>query len=333
MVNECRNVFPAFLQRRHVDREHVEAVEQVFAERTGFHLARQVTVGRGDDAHVHLGRAARTHSVHFAFLQGTEQFHLCVQRQLADLIEEQRAAIGLDKLAGGFGNSAGKRALLMAKQDRLHEVFRNGAAVDRHERLARPGAGALNAARDHFLTHTAFAQDQHRNIRGRPALCHADDAAHRRGGGNHVLELHAAFGLAREAFHFARQALHLQRVADRDDHTFGIGRLDDEVHRAAPHRLHDRVDPARCRQHDHRQVRALGVQTLQRLHARKARHRQIQQHDIHAFARVRRQLQARLAIGRRAAGKTRLFDGCLKQAALRRIIIDHQDRLRHGNTL
>ncbi len=44
------------------------------------------------------------------------------QRQLADFVEEQRAAVGLDELAEMAVGGAGEGALLVAEQDRLHEI-------------------------------------------------------------------------------------------------------------------------------------------------------------------------------------------------------------------
>ena len=75
--------------------DDVEAVEEVLAERPlGDHL-RQVAVRRGDDAHVDrlLHRAA--HGAHALLLQHAEQARLHLQRHLADLVEQEGAALGL----------------------------------------------------------------------------------------------------------------------------------------------------------------------------------------------------------------------------------------------
>ena len=207
--------------------------------------------------------------------------------------------------------------------------FRDRAAIDRHERLSGPAGGALDAARDDFLADAAFAQDQNRNVGTRGPFGQAHHLAHRRGAGDHVVKAHAAFGLAGQALHLARQGLQLQGILDRHDHAFRIGGLHDEIHRAAAHGLDNRVDAAGCGQHDHRQVCAFRGQPFQRVHAGQAGHGQVKQYDINAVFRVGCQRQASLAIRRRPAGKAGLLDRRLQQAALRRIIINHQNRLGH----
>ena len=60
-----------------------------------------------------------------ALLQRAQQLDLRRQRQLADLVEEQRAAVGLDELAGVLFGGAGEGALLVAEQNRLDQVLRH----------------------------------------------------------------------------------------------------------------------------------------------------------------------------------------------------------------
>ena len=58
MPHQIRDVLGPLAQRRHRDREHVQAVEQVLAEAAALHVGDQVAVGRRDDAHVDLDRLA-----------------------------------------------------------------------------------------------------------------------------------------------------------------------------------------------------------------------------------------------------------------------------------
>ena len=199
----------------------------------------------------------------------------------------------------------------MAEQDRLNQVFRNGAAVHRHERLSGPAGRALDTAGNDFLTHTAFPQDQDRNLRARCAFSQANYLTHRRRAGDHVVKAHAAFRLAGQALDLPRQGLQLQRILDRDNDAFGVGGLHDEIDRTATHGLDNRVDPARGGQHDHRQVRPFGRKTLQRVHARQARHGQVQQDHINAVLRIRRERKPRFTVRSRATREAGLFNCCL----------------------
>ena len=221
----------------------------------------------------------------------------------------------------------------MAEQDRLDEVLGDRATVDGHERFAGAGRGALDAAGDNFLADAAFTEDEHGNIGRCRTFGEADHLAHRCCRGNHVVETHAAFGLARQAFHLAGQRLHLEGVADGDNHALRIGGLDDEVHGAAAHRLDDRVDTACRGQHDDRQVGTLVRQALQRVEARKARHGQVEQHHVDAVLGIGSHGNPGFAVRRRAAGKARFLHGSLQQAPLCRIVINYQNGLRHHLTL
>ena len=62
VLHQLRDVLAARAQRRHVDRHHVEPVEQVLAEPARGDLVLERLVGRGDDAHVHPDRAAPSRS-------------------------------------------------------------------------------------------------------------------------------------------------------------------------------------------------------------------------------------------------------------------------------
>ena len=78
---------------RHLD--DVEAVIEILAEAAGLDLLDQPLVGRGDDADVDLARVARADRLDLARLQHAQQLDLRLERHLADLVEEQGAAIGI----------------------------------------------------------------------------------------------------------------------------------------------------------------------------------------------------------------------------------------------
>ncbi|MNQ64764.1 hypothetical protein D3C85_791990 [compost metagenome] len=132
VVQQLRLV-AALTQGRQVEDQAVEAVEQVLAEAAALHPFFQCTVGSTDDAHVHRQRlAADGH--YLALLQHPQQAGLQRQRHVADLVEEQGAAVGLLQLAAhAFLARAGEAAAAIAEQFALDQGFRNGRAVQRHE--------------------------------------------------------------------------------------------------------------------------------------------------------------------------------------------------------
>src|SRR6267378_5461814 len=114
MSQQMRDVLAARPQRRNRQRQHMQAIEQIFAEMSAFDALQQLAVGRGDDAHVNLHRLAPANRLDRAFLQRAKQLDLRWQGQFRDFVEKQRAAGGFDEFAGmAFG--ARKRALLVAE--------------------------------------------------------------------------------------------------------------------------------------------------------------------------------------------------------------------------
>ena len=81
-------------QRRQGDLDDVQAIEQILAETPFADQRRQVRIGGADDARAGLARAAGAELLELAGLEHAQQLDLSGQRQIADLIEEQRAAVG-----------------------------------------------------------------------------------------------------------------------------------------------------------------------------------------------------------------------------------------------
>ena len=94
MAGELRNVLAPLAQRWHGDREDVQPVVEVLAEAALADLVLELAVGRGDQPHVHLDRPVAADALELALLEHPQELRLQVQRQLADLVEEERAAVG-----------------------------------------------------------------------------------------------------------------------------------------------------------------------------------------------------------------------------------------------
>ena len=143
---EQRNVFATFRQARQMDADDVEPVIEVFAERTLFDEALEVLVRRRDDAYVDAHRRVSADAIELSVGEYAQQARLRIGRHVADLVEEQRAAVGLFESSDALLCSAGERAFLVAEQFRFDEVLRNGGHVQCDERRARR-ADCADAAR------------------------------------------------------------------------------------------------------------------------------------------------------------------------------------------
>src|SRR5204862_6502359 len=92
------------------------------------------------------------------------------ERQFADLVEEQGAALGEFDAAKLAGVGAGEGSLLVAKEFVLQERFGNGRAIDSHERALRPGGELMDGAGEKLLAGSTLAEDQHRGVGRRHPL-------------------------------------------------------------------------------------------------------------------------------------------------------------------
>ena len=95
MPGERRDVVRPLAQRRQAQAHDVEAMQQVLAEQPLPHALLEVLVRRRDDAHVRLQRRVAADAVVLAVGEHAQQAHLQVGRHVADLVQEQRAALGL----------------------------------------------------------------------------------------------------------------------------------------------------------------------------------------------------------------------------------------------
>src|SRR6185295_19640284 len=115
-----------------------------------------------------------------ALLQDAQQLHLGGRRHLADLVEEQRPAIGELEAALAPIGGAGERALFVAEDLALEQRLGNRGAVDRDERKAGARAELMDGLRDQFLAGARLTRDEHRCAGRRRLLDDLVDLPHLR---------------------------------------------------------------------------------------------------------------------------------------------------------
>ena len=111
------------------------------------------------------------------FLNRAQQLGLQIEAQVADLVEEQRAAGRQLELAELLLVRAGERAALVAEQRAFDELVRNRRQVDGDERRVAAARLAVQQPREQLLAGSALAEDQHRRRQLRDLLHEIDDVA------------------------------------------------------------------------------------------------------------------------------------------------------------
>src|SRR5450759_2023397 len=95
MAREKEGVAAAIPQRRKRDDRDVEAIVEVLAKTPRLHLPLEVSRSGRHDANVQAARPVLADAADLALRQGSQEFGLQRQRQVSDLVEEDRAPFGL----------------------------------------------------------------------------------------------------------------------------------------------------------------------------------------------------------------------------------------------
>ena len=94
ILDEDGDVLLALPQGRDRDREHIDAMEQVFSEQAFSHEFIQVLIGRDRQAHIHESGGILANGSDLARLENSEQFDLHGRRSRFDFIEKEGALVG-----------------------------------------------------------------------------------------------------------------------------------------------------------------------------------------------------------------------------------------------
>ncbi len=156
----------ASAEGRDLQGHHVEPVVEVLAEATLLYLGDQLAIGRGEDPDVHRNVARPAHPTHDLRVEELEELRLEGQGKLADLIQEDRAALGRFEESDTGRRRVREGSPLVPEELALQELARNRGAVHLHERTLLPRALAMNGPREELLPDSGFPEDQDRRGAG-----------------------------------------------------------------------------------------------------------------------------------------------------------------------
>ena len=170
VLHERRNVVRPLAQRRIEDREHVEAIVEIAAELlVGDHL-REIAVGRRHEPDVDADGAVAAQPLELLLLQHAQEFRLQLERNVADFVEEQRAAVRELEAADLLRDGARERAFLVSEQLALEQARRNRGAVQLDERPRSAAAQVVDGSGDELLARAGLSLDEHGRVGRRDNL-------------------------------------------------------------------------------------------------------------------------------------------------------------------
>src|SRR6266704_1591965 len=109
-----------------------------------------------------------------------QERRLSLQREFADLIEEERASVRRFDFSLLLGDGAAEGAALVSEQFAFHQGVHDGGTIDRGKWSVLPAAVAVDVARDQLLSGSAFAENEHRRLGARHLADEIADLAGRR---------------------------------------------------------------------------------------------------------------------------------------------------------
>jgi dipeptidyl aminopeptidase/acylaminoacyl peptidase len=125
-VREHEDVRATLAQRWQRDLDDVEAIVEILTEAPLGDAGLEVAVRGRHDANVDVDLAIAADGPHLALLQHAQELGLERERHLADLVEEERALLGLDEEAGARVLRVRERATRVPEELALEEVLGQG---------------------------------------------------------------------------------------------------------------------------------------------------------------------------------------------------------------
>ena len=241
-LGEQGRIARAFGKARNAHHDLGEAIKQVFAEAPRHDHRFEILVRRADDPGIDRDRFARPDPLDHPFLQKAQQLHLQRQGNVANLVEEQRAAAGHFDLALGGLDRPGERSFFVPEQLAFEQVFGNRRAVDRDKRSARAVARIVQPPREQLFAGPACAEQHHRHIGVRDPLDRPGDLDHFGRSGDHPPEHAVVLAAARRKLAvFALDLVQLQSAPHDQPQGLDIERFLVEVVSALGDRLQCRA--------------------------------------------------------------------------------------------
>src|SRR5689334_4388990 len=162
VVGEDEHVSVPLPQRGQMNAEDREPIVQVRAKRAGFDPMLEITVRGGDQPDIGPKRRGAAHPLVLPFLEYAEELRLDRGSEIADLVEEERAARRELEATALETIRAGEGPPLVSEELGLRQCLWQGGAVDRHERTVGASARMVDGTRDQLLPGPALAGEQDR---------------------------------------------------------------------------------------------------------------------------------------------------------------------------
>ena len=151
-----KDILAACAQRREAHGEAVEPRQQVGAEPPCAHDLHERLLAGHHHPHVNRHRPGLAERLYGPLLEDAQKLGLQGKRQIRDLVEQQRPAVGAAKVTGAGPIGPGEGSAAIPEQLALGQAFRERRAVDGDQRSRAP-APTMEGPGDHLLAAAGLA--------------------------------------------------------------------------------------------------------------------------------------------------------------------------------
>ena len=88
MARQTGNIFPTFAQRRQMNADDVQAVEQILTELAFLHPLFKILVSGSDNPHIYFHRRIAANAIKLTVCQHAQQTRLHIQRHITNFVEK-----------------------------------------------------------------------------------------------------------------------------------------------------------------------------------------------------------------------------------------------------
>src|SRR5437868_1355722 len=145
---------------------YIKPMEEILSKSSLLDSSFQIRISCGQHSDVDLHGLGFAQRLNLAFLEKPHKFRLNFEREISDLIKEQRSAVSGSGNTGIVRNRARKRTASMSEELTISKVSWGCRTIERSKNTAGPGRFLVDGASDEFLSGAGFAGDQNGNIAG-----------------------------------------------------------------------------------------------------------------------------------------------------------------------
>ncbi|RYD88266.1 MAG: hypothetical protein EOP61_33890, partial [Sphingomonadales bacterium] len=243
---------------------------------------------------------------------------------LADLVEEDGAAIGVGEAAQPPFERARECALFVPEQFGLDGIGGDSAAIDRDQRAAALCRSTMDRLGQHLLADAAFTFDQDRGRGAGGAQRGVDRLAEDRGCTDDVGKVQRFWPFLGERTELTSLAMRRYGIVERGEQACAGNRLDHHVACAGAHRPHCDINRIQRGHDDDRHVANTVLELAHRMERFLARRPYVDQGDIEPQIRRADHPGRVIGIGRLAHAPSGALSQRGDQTGLGRLAVDEQ---------